>query len=92
MPTFRKKPVIIEAIQWTGNNLQEIIAFLGDSNIQNDKNHYLEESRLPGGLIIKTLEGEHQAAIGDWIIKGVQGEHYPCKPDVFDATYEPVNQ
>ena len=47
-------------------------------------------SKGKGGLVIKTLEGEHFAKIGDLIIKGVQGEFYPCKPDIFEATYEPV--
>ena len=88
MGKYRKKPVTIDAEQWTGDNMEAILKFLGDTQIAADKNHYVDEQRLPGGLIIKTLEGEHQAAIGDWIIKGVQGEFYPCKPDVFEATYE----
>lgn len=80
--------MIIQAEQWTGDNLSAIISFLGDTQEADDVHHYMDYERLPGGLIIKTLEGEHQASIGDWIIKGVQGEHYPCKPDVFADTYE----
>jgi hypothetical protein len=80
---FRKKPIVIEALQWTGDNAQAIGAFAGSSTrgFRNEKH----------GIIISTLEGEMTANVGDWIIKGVKGELYPCKPDIFDATYEPVN-
>jgi hypothetical protein len=58
-----------------------------------DGNHfYIDHGRVEGGLIIKTLEGEHIATIGDYIIKGVKGEYYPCKEDVFLQTYEKVNE
>ena len=78
MPKFRKKPVVIEAIQWTGDNKEEIKEFLGESR-----------RKIPGnGLQIYTLEGIMDASIGDYIIKGVKGEFYPCKPDIFDLTYE----
>lgn len=78
---FRKKPVVIEAVQWTGENLEELWAFTGMKfqRIVNDCS-----------IIIPTLEGDHKANKGDWIIKGVQGEFYPCKPDIFEQTYEPV--
>lgn len=79
MPKFRKKPVIIEAVQWTGNNGQEILAFC-----PNAKLHFSDKLTIP------TLEGEMTADAGDWIIKGVKGEFYPCKPDIFSATYEQV--
>lgn len=76
---FRKKPVVIEAVQWTGDNLSEIQQF------------YKPDSILIGDAIfIKTLEGNMLAGKFDWIIKGVKGEFYPCKPDIFEATYEPV--
>ncbi len=92
MGKYRKKPVIVDAEQWTGDNLEAIVKFLGDTHLSYDKHHYMDTSRIAGGLIIRTLEGEHQAAIGDWIIKGIQGEHYPCKPDVFEETYEPAGE
>ena len=79
MTKFRKKPVVIEALKWEGNNLSEIQAFCKVSNI------------LVGDqIIINTLEGIMKTNIGDWIIKGVAGEFYPCKPDIFEATYEAV--
>ena len=52
------------------------------------ENFYIDHDKIKGGLIIKTLEGEHLASIGDYIIKGVKGEFYPCKPDIFEQTYE----
>ena len=78
---FRKKPVVIEAIQWTGDNLQELISFglVGAYLLATDKQ-----------LQVTTLEGGHVASMGDWIIKGVKGEFYPCKPDIFKQTYDPV--
>lgn len=82
MAKFRKKPVVIEAVQWTGKNLNEIFSFTDSEAITNDfLENYLE---------IETLEGVMKASKGDWIIKGVKGEFYPCKPDIFEATYEPA--
>ena len=81
MAKFRKKPVVIEAIQWTGSNLKDVIEFLGGASWMNGR-----------GLIIKTLEGELHASVGDFIIRGVAGEFYPCKPDIFEKTYEPVEK
>ena len=91
MPKFRKRPVVIEAIQWTGNNLREIIDFTGlhESAKKWTWEEYEEVVRIEG-LKIFTLEGSLMASIGDWIIKGVVGEIYPCKPDIFEKTYEPV--
>lgn len=74
---YRKKPVIIEAIQWNGKNLTEIDNFVGGSI-----------SIKGTSLVIHTLEGDMEASINDYIIKGVNGEFYPCKPDIFDKTYE----
>lgn len=87
MPRFRKKPVVIEAIQWTGDNLEECKAFLGD-----DYGGHEAERRMDGASDIRvyTLEGSHVANKGDWLIRGIAGEHYPCKPSVFDKTYEVV--
>lgn len=93
---YRKKPVVIEAVQWTGENLREIIAFT-DGPPETSSPHagmMWEQYELlvaEKGLIIVTLEGQHLATVGDWIIKGVKGEHYPCKPDVFEMTYEAAN-
>ncbi len=81
MPLFRKKPVVIEAIKWTGENVDEVQAFLHNGH-DWIKGRYVE---------IGTLEGLMVASVGDWIIKGVKGEFYPCKPDIFAQTYEPVN-
>lgn len=78
---YRKKPVTIEAIQWTGKNLSEIDNFVGES-IANKGTI----------LIIHTLEGDMEASIGDYIIKGVNGEFYPCKPSIFAKTYEEVTE
>ena len=81
---FRKRPVLIEAVQWTGDNFIEIDAFLlGGTRL-------FETYPSQGIIKILTLEGEMIASIGDWIIKGVKGEFYPCKPDIFEATYEEV--
>lgn len=79
---FRKKPVIIEAVQWTGNNDIEILLFMDNPFIIDPKNCYM--------LQIPILEGIMTASVGDWIIKGVNGEFYPCKPDIFEKTYELV--
>jgi len=79
---YRKLPVEVEAIQWTGGNTEEIRAFCGD-NLH-------EETGEPQTLTIRTLEGLHMASVGDYIIKGIAGEFYPCKPDIFEATYEPA--
>ena len=78
---FRKKPVTIEAIQWTGKNLSEIDNFVGGSIVNKGTI-----------LIIHTLEGDMEASMGDYIIKGINGEFYPCKPDIFDKTYEEVTE
>lgn len=78
---FRKKPVVIEAIQWIGYNPSEILEFCKGS-ASYDRNY--------SEMTIYTLEGKHIASLGDWIICGVKGECYPCKPDIFEATYEAV--
>lgn len=75
---FRKKPIVIEAVQFT-DNLGEIEKFCGnDVGLQD------------GVFVAFTLEGPLRISPGDWIIRGVKGEFYPCKPDIFAATYEPV--
>jgi hypothetical protein len=83
---YRKKPVVIETIQWTGNNIEEIFNFMGKLP------EYMEGFKNKDEILgIQTLEGLMVANIGYWIIKGVKGEFYPCKPDIFEATYEAVN-
>lgn len=88
---YRKKPVVVEAIQWVGNT-KEIIKFCGDKC-----SYDVEDSAWKVGkgipqerLVIHTLEGDMQANRNDYIIKGINGEFYPCKPDIFKKTYEPV--
>jgi hypothetical protein len=77
---WKKKPVIVEAIQFNGVNIKVIKEFAGEDNVLS--NH-------PGTIHwIKTLEGDMMISQGDYIIKGVKGEFYPCKPDIFYATYE----
>ena len=85
---FRKKPVEIEAIQWTGDNLGEICEFVNHYDIRVAP-HGIEGIQKEE-LYINTLEGTMHASEGDWIIKGVHGEFYPCKPDIFEETYERV--
>lgn len=81
---FRKKPVVIEAVQYDGANSLQIIEFTGGQALKNGgKSDF---------MTIPTLEGDHTATAGDWILKGVKGEFYPCKPDIFEATYEPVEE
>ena len=89
---YRKKQVIIEAIQWTGFNLEEIKSFVGDSLQYDifDAAWQVGKSAPHVYMVIKTLEGHHICTKGDFIIKGVHGEFYPCKPDIFEKTYEAV--
>ena len=95
---YRKKPAVVEAIQWNGTNHREMFDFLTNYEKTNDfistsgENFYIDHEKVKGGLIIKTLEDEHIATIGDYIIKGVAGEFYPCKPDIFEKTYEMVGE
>ena len=77
---YRKKPVVIEAVRFTGTNFNDIEKFVGGD--------YGKDSE--GNQVIATLEGPLKISDNDWIIKGVKGEFYPCKPDIFEATYERV--
>ena len=90
MKKYRKKPVVIEAVQWWrdghGNkNFTEVEAL----NKGSCRELLVNEN---GELLIFTLEGQHLASSGDYIIRGVKGELYPCKPDIFEATYEEVSE
>lgn len=80
--TYKKKPVEIQALQWTGENQAELYKFVPP--------HLRVEE--PDGLHIVTLEGNHFANIGDFIIKGVKGEFYPIKSDIFEMTYDLVDE
>jgi hypothetical protein len=80
MARYRKKPVVIDAVQWTGRNGNVVGTFLEDGGARWGAHG--------DGIAIFTLEGEMLASPGDYIIRGVQGEFYPCKPDIFEATYE----
>ena len=88
---FRKKPVVIEAVRWSGENLREVIAFTGLHPSASKWTWAEYESVVAcDGLKIFTIEGPLMASKGDWIIKGVKGEFYPCKADIFAATYDPA--
>ena len=81
---YRKKPVVIEAIQFDGSNYSQI-------NDWASQSHDFTYS-IKGEMKINTLEGVMVCNINDWIIKGVNGEFYPCKPDIFEKTYEEVRE
>lgn len=81
MKKYRKKPIVIEAVQFTGNNVDEILGFAKDSF----------KNPLTRDVIIHTSECNMIVSIGDYVIKGINGEFYPCKPDIFDKTYEEIN-
>lgn len=85
MAKFRKKPVVIEAVQFINTPTLRTIDYCID--FTKGKAYYDKDKE---GLIIPTLEGEHLARNKDWIIRGVQDEFYPCKPDIFKKTYESV--
>ena len=96
---YRKKPVVIEAMRWTGedneNGIQAAVKFCQPLPHAPDDNHVetgLGYTPATGQLYIPTLEGTMCASPGDWIIKGVKGEFYPCKPDIFAATYEKADE
>ncbi len=86
MAKFRKKPVVIEAMQLDFHSRDKVMEWCGAT--------YWTQTpmRAITGLTIKTLEGDMHAGYGDWIIRGVKGEFYPCKPDIFEATYEPAEE
>ena len=83
---YRKRPVEVEAIQFDGWNWQEVYQFMSDEPLM-----FTQDLRKEEYLLIDTLEGVMKAKVGDYIIKGVHGEFYPCKPDIFHETYEDSN-
>lgn len=80
---YRKRPVEVEAVRWEGCNYDQVLRLL---RFAGDRLTYIP----PSTLVIHTLEGDMTARVGDYIIRGVHGEHYPCKPDIFAETYEEV--
>lgn len=93
MPKFRKKPVVINAFQWTGKNYDALLDFLASAKTSSDTKIKFDLTQAPPILQVHTLESTSDpltASEGDWVIVGVKGEVYPCKPDIFEATYEPV--
>ena len=99
---FRKKPIVIEAVQLRWDTWNEMCEFAGVGRLEDRKPQgcYVDEDgvALPEtkgsdriGLLIPTLEGLMVARENDWVIKGVKGEFYPCKPDMFEQTYEKVD-
>ena len=94
---YRKKPVVIEAIQLTDKNVRQVYEWVHGcvaikTNIDLHKWDDYIQLVIAKGMKIPTLEGKMVASIGDYIIKGVQGEVYPIKADIFEATYEEVNE
>ena len=89
---YKKKPVIISAVQWTGRNFEEIKKFVGDALTCTIIDTAWEVGKgIPHRLLqIETLEGPHTCSPNDYIIRGIKGEFYPCKPDIFEDSYEEV--
>ena len=85
MGQYRKKPVVVEAVQLKDLEIRTLMALQHFAGLSNDKLLAVSD-----GVLISTLEGNMKASIGDFIIKGVNGEFYPCKPDIFEKTYEEV--
>ena len=87
MAKYRKKPVIIEANQFT-DDMKEVVYHWASAQQMNIQPSFSDEGKPI--LLIPTLEGEMTCQINDWLIRGVNGEFYPCKPDIFEKTYEKV--
>ena len=83
---YRKKPVVIEAIQYTVRNVYDILEFVGDKLVMETDSD--ATGCVSVKIAIKTLEGEMFVSPGDYVIKGISNEFYPCKPDIFEKTYE----
>jgi len=87
MAKYRKKSIVIEATQWFKNGDHPVVEYVygaGDGICESCEHPSNAHGWCP------TLEGKHIVCVGDWIITGIKGEHYPCKPDIFEATYELV--
>ena len=92
MAHFRKLPVVIEASQWLHHGDHPAVRPLSDESDEISAAHNITSSDTYRYGWIETLEGGHVVSPGDWIIKGVVGEYYPCKPHVFSQTYEPFDE
>lgn len=92
MSKWRKKPVVIEAFLWTGGPEQTEDPEWYIQAIREGTVRFKDERTPNVKMLIDTLEGTHEANQGDYIIRGVKGEIYPCKPDIFHMTYEPVEE
>lgn len=90
MSKWKKKPVVVNAFKWTGGHDQEEDPAWVVEAIKNDVIRFAEKGDKDVVMKIKTLEGVMTARQGDYIIRGIQGEIYPCKPDIFESTYEKV--
>lgn len=86
---YRKKPVVIDAVRWEGITVRDMEEFSRETGFPKFSVTYRDGRH---GCVIPTLEGHHFAERGDWIIRGVNGEYYPCKPDIFAKTYESADQ
>jgi len=89
MAKYRKKPIIIDAIQYNGQNLNLVMDFIGDPDGTSGEYFVCHNT---GGIAIPTLEGTMIASLNDYIIKGIKGEFYPCKPDIFENSYDRVDE
>jgi hypothetical protein len=97
---FKRKPLIVEAFQWDGSDHRGMFEFLDGNHrstlTTNGTNFHIDHSKVNGGLIIKTNEGDMAASIGDWIIKEPfptsDRKFYPCKLAIFEKTYSPVSE
>ncbi|MET3658375.1 hypothetical protein [Sporosarcina psychrophila] len=85
---FEKKPVVIEAIQLNKQTIKEVLVFV--YGVESVTTYAIYMVRSERSILIQTLEGDMRGVFGDYIIKGIKGEFYPCKPDIFEATYEIV--
>ncbi len=83
---YRKKPIVVDAMQFTEESKNRVFNFVTCTRYASF-NEFNEPT-----LVIQTLEGDMTVSLGDWVIRGVNGEFYPCKPDIFEKTYEPVNE
>ena len=83
---YKKKPIVIDAVRWTGRNTKKVKEFCS-YNITR-----IFDGKKICALLIHTLEGNTTANKGDWIIRGIKGKLYPCKPDIFEQTYEKVEE
>lgn len=91
MSLFKNKPVVVEAFKWTGDMFQNEDPEWITEAIKEGTVYFSNIASEDVTMQIETLEGTHTAQRGDYIIKGIKGELYPCKPDIFELTYEPVN-